>query len=108
MCQVARCVSSGSCAKLAKSADLDMMKWPISCRKFSHSNAISIVAIEIGRCEPIGRHGPYRGPCAVRVFALKQRLLTAHMSIGNKKLNALECLREDLSCGTISFFWVRP
>jgi hypothetical protein len=31
-----------------------------------------------------------------------------NMSIGNKKLNALECLREDLSCGTISFFGSDP
>jgi hypothetical protein len=40
---------------------------------------------------------------AMRAFGalLEQRLLTAHMSIGNKT-NALECLREDLSCGTIS------
>jgi hypothetical protein len=39
-----------------------------------------------------------------RVFALKQRLLTAHMSIGNK----IRGMPEDLSCGTISFFGSDP
>jgi hypothetical protein len=54
--------------------------------------------------EPIGRHN-IPGPCAF-CAALKQRLLTAHMSIGNK-MNALEW-REDLSCGTIFFFGSDP